>query len=1442
MVTRQRLFAADSLGALLLSLLMAMAVLQALRGGTGREPTADAVRPVGAPLAPGRPAAGAGAIGAALRFEPNRGQAPARVRYLSRGSAHDVALFDDGMSLSAPGAGRAQLRFIGAAAGRPFEARAPVPGRVHHLRGDDAARWIRDLPQFQQLRQHGLYPGIDVVYYSREGRFEFDLVVHPGADPTRVAWQVQSSHAPYVDAEGHLRLDGPDGRLRLERPQLHQHADGRRVRRDGRWVLGEHGRLHIEVGAYDRSRVLVIDPVLQLLHSTYLTGFHDEQVGAVTVDAEGNAYVVGRSNSDDFMVSAGALQPGRASADYDAVITKFDAAGALVYSTYLGGTGLDAAAAVVVDARGRAHVVGSTTAPDFPTTPGAMQRGLAGSRQAFLAVLAADGSALEYATYYGGGGGSDGSGVALDGAGGVVIAGYAGPGLPTTAGAYKPTLATGQAGFLARVDPAAAPAAQLQAASYYGTDAPQDNGVLRGNTVLGYARAPDGSHWITGQAYTTNLPLTAGAVQPAPAAIDPSCSGAALPLNGFAYVAKLAPDLGSLRYASYLSGGTRTPGAAACSEYGRGIAVDDAGGVVVAGVTASNRFPTTSGTAQPLAPAAGDLKGFTGFVTRLAADGSRVLWSSYLGGRDGNTFVNSMTVAAGSVWLASVTAGGSDFPLGSERLQPAYRGALDAALTELDLVTGALRRSTYLGGSGLDNGQALAVGSDGAIRLAGATLSADFPIRAGALERGFRPDPDFGGSDWFFAIVGGGWVGAPRPTRGGNAGDSTLTVTGLGIVEGATARLVGPGAATVNALEPAGAAVAGRWAFRFPLAGAAPGSYELVVRNPDGAELRRPAAFEVVDGTGPKLHMGFTGRPVIRVGRPATYQLTLSNTGDSDAYLAVVHFTLPASATVAWRLGNMVPAFAGDTTRYADIVGTRVTGDSAATAIVVPHVPAGRSATIEFELTAADERPLDVEAILLPSYLPSLEAVRAAARPAAAGPGRQRLALSGMRPLITREQASRCASDVILLVAGGAAVAAGLSTGGALAASMAVLTGVIASAAVTGPRPFSMQGWAQNAGQSAISAVVSTPIANILSLANIVNDCDPDGSLRDRIRHSLTPRSSIDPNDKYGPAGDGSASHFVARAGRFTYEIAFENLGSAALPAAEVTVSDALDPARFDLDTLELRSIRFGRHRIDIPPGHPTWTGEYAIDATMAVRVQVGLDAATGVLRLALVTIDPATRLPPSDPTLGFLPPNRSGGEGQGYLTFDIAPRAGLPAGTRWENQASIVFDANAPIVTPTWVNTLDDAAPSSRVDAALQRGDSTEVEVRWSGSDAGSGVRGYTVWMAEDGGPFTRWLSDTTETRASFTGTVGRRYDFRVDAVDGAGNRETVKSTAEASITVAEPGAGAGGGCTLGRPGQADAGLGVLLLAAAGVAWRRGVFRRRADEPSARSPGTGRR
>jgi CSLREA domain-containing protein len=291
------------------------------------------------------------------------------------------------------------------------------------------------------------------------------------------------------------------------------------------------------------------------------------------------------------------------------------------------------------------------------------------------------------------------------------------------------------------------------------------------------------------------------------------------------------------------------------------------------------------------------------------------------------------------------------------------------------------------------------------------------------------------------------------------------------------------------------------------------------------------------------------------------------------------------------------------------------------------------------------------------------------------------------------------------------------------------------------------------------------------------------------IRFPIKPVRSADPNDKSGPPGGGDA-HFITTELPLPYTIQFENLPTATAPAAEVVVTDQLDRALLDLATLSLGPIAFGSHRVVPPPGLTTFQQDVDLrpETNLIVRIDAKLDAPAALLTWRLTSLDPATMQPPTDPLAGFLPPNTSPPQGSGHVLFTVAAQPSLATGAQIANQARIFFDANDPIDTPVWSNSIDLTPPTSEITSVAPSGAcAKDLAVSWSGADLGSAVEAFDISASEDGGPFLPWLA-TTSGGDTFHGKWGKRYAFRSVAQDQAGNVETDPSSSD-PVTVSDCG-----------------------------------------------------
>jgi hypothetical protein len=316
---------------------------------------------------------------------------------------------------------------------------------------------------------------------------------------------------------------------------------------------------------------------------------------------------------------------------------------------------------------------------------------------------------------------------------------------------------------------------------------------------------------------------------------------------------------------------------------------------------------------------------------------------------------------------------------------------------------------------------------------------------------------------------------------------------------------------------------------------------------------------------------------------------------------------------------------------------------------------------------------------------------------------------------------------------------------------------------------------------------------NIISLRSLLPIVTP-GSTRTGVCEvpasdsglPVQPVNSFDPNDKVGSVGT-AGLRYLSIEEPLRYSIFFENVATATAPAQVVSVSDQLDLSRVDPQTLSLGPISFGSMNLVPPPGVNRYSALVDLRPTrnLLVKVEVQFESLSGVVSWKFMSLDPSTGELTRDPLAGFLPPNKIPPEGDGKVLFTIMPRATLGDGSTIRNRASIKFDTNAPILTPEWINTIDTTKPSSRVLPLASTQPQSSFIVRWQGGDSTSGISTFNILSSDNGGPFVPWITRTTATEGTFTGTPGHTYRFYSIAYDLVANIESVKTNAEASTSI---------------------------------------------------------
>ncbi|HET7489639.1 MAG TPA: SBBP repeat-containing protein [Acidimicrobiales bacterium] len=757
-----------------------------------------------------------------LRFEENVGQFDSAARFVARAGNDELLLGPNQvqMAVLAPPAAPAARPKVGTGAGSAFaaaraaashatppatgggnvvtltpvganpspviEGTDPLPGVSNYLIGADPSKWHTGVAGYSSVTYHGVYPGIDMVFHGGQGGPEYDMVVAPGADPAAIALDVKGGTLS-LDQDGNLLIHTASGTLTQAAPKLSQTAGSSTVPVQGAFTLNG-GRVGFRVGAYDHAKSLLIDPTLS--YSTYLgpstSGLGSGAAAGIALDSSNDAFIVSNTSFPNFPTTPGAFQTTLSNTNSVLSVTKLNPSGtALLYSTYIGGTGNDRGTAIALDAGGSAYLTGVTNSTDYPTTAGAFQTTNqdAGNGQPFVTKLNATGTGLVYSTYVGGTGGPAGgdqsNAIAVDSAGVAHIVGTAGStDFPTTPGAFQTTqLAVG--GTNAFVTAVAANGASLAYSTYLG-------GTI-GENGLAVKVDASGNAYAAGWTASADFPTTAGAFQTTctPA---PQCNNIWV-----GFVSKVNPTGTGLVYSTFLGG---TTGA----DQVNALALDASGNAYATGQAQSTDFPTTAGSFQPTSTNPNGIA----FATKLNSTGSAAAWSTYLGGSGTDTGLAVAVNGSGNAYVAGTTSS-TNFPL-VNALQIITTPGLNAGfVTEFNTTGTAATYSTELTGSSLtDSPAGIAVDSAGSAYLAGQTSSADFPTTSGTFEPSRPACSSFGcAQEPFVTKLGSGnvpAVGSVAPGGGPTTGGTQVVITGQNLT-GATAVSFGGTAAasfTVN--------------------------------------------------------------------------------------------------------------------------------------------------------------------------------------------------------------------------------------------------------------------------------------------------------------------------------------------------------------------------------------------------------------------------------------------------------------------------------------------------------------------------------------------------------------------------------------------------------------------------------------------------------------------
>jgi urease beta subunit len=768
--------------------------------------------------------------GRPLNFEANLGQAPADVQYLAHGSAYAIELTKQGAALAFGGHGSTaeqvlRLRMQGANQALRPAAEEPLPGRVNYFIGNDPSKWRTNVATYNKVRYAGVYPGIDLVYYGTDGKLEYDFAVAPGFEAKAIELKFEGARRLRVDSHGDLKIQTSNREIAFQRPVAYQSGDaGLRIPVSAQYRLNGTA-VRFEVGSYDRSKELIIDPVLS--YFSYLggsgvdyTGITPTTVGQVSgeaaaLDSAGELYVTGTTASTNFPVHSAyqSTGPVKTSGQQWAFVSKFAAdAKTLIFSTYFGGTNdNDYGYGIAVDANGNAFAVGKAGSSDFPTTSGAYLRvcspnytnspnnprsgcGNNNGWESFVAKFSPAGALLA-STFIGGSHTlSQAIGVSVDASGRPYVAGTTLPGedIPTGIGGINQAVGfqttvgavvraypyitnvnvNGALQYDAYVSVFDPTLSNLVYSTLIGDKRPQDGIVQftsQANTIAGGVTIDAaGNFYLAGYTADAYLPTTTGAYQTASTQCGPYAANGLTYLGGnCGFVAKFSPVGGAqsptLTYATYLGASynllTQTQGGSWVNDI-TGIVADSLGNAYVVGYTNAAGYLVTTGAYQSTC------NGFTGsnfnhgicsaiYISELNGNGTALLASTYFGcvtcsGDPVYTAGAIVRDAAGNIYVGG--RGGNSLPVVNGFASTNTTGGQGPFVAEFDSALTTLKFSSFVNvGNAAETGPAgLALDSSGAIYVAG---NVNTPATSAATAGAFQMAYGGGSSDGFVAKI-----------------------------------------------------------------------------------------------------------------------------------------------------------------------------------------------------------------------------------------------------------------------------------------------------------------------------------------------------------------------------------------------------------------------------------------------------------------------------------------------------------------------------------------------------------------------------------------------------------------------------------------------------------------------------------------------------------------
>ena len=591
-------------------------------------------------------------------------------------------------------------------------------GYYNYFLGTDPSKWVQHVGLYKEMLVKNIYKGIDVRYYFDRGSIRYDYVVQPGAEVKNIKMNFEGTDKISVNGPDELVMLTRFGEVKQMGLQAYQKNNEQKQNVTSRFIQDADGKITFDVGIYDKTKPLIIDP---LLYSTFIGGVGSESSSGIALDGSGNPIITGAALSADFPTKPGSYDgTHNGSQNYwDVFVTKLNSNGSeLIYSTFIGGYYDDVGTSIALDEMGSIYITGRTSF-DYPTTLGAFdetgnsdlvcdEEYCYPGTNVFVTKLNNSGSALLYSTFIGGLAYQMGSSVAVDGSHNAFITGYTSSAdFPTTPGSFDETYNGGYDVFVVKLNNTGS---ALVYSSFAGGQY-NDHGA-------GIATDANGNAHLTGYTQSGNFPVTPGAFDET---WNSGCD---------AFVMKLNPTGSLLIYSTYVGSSS--------DDISYGLAVDASGAACITGTTYGTNYPVTAGAYDETSNG-----GYDVFVTKMNSSGNGLIYSTIIGGNSHDVPYSIALDGNGNVYVTGsieVYPGNfSNFPVTPSAFDQTFNGGqYDAFVSILNSSGTSLLYSTFLGGSAYDFGDAVATDVNGYVFVTGHTFSPEFPTTTGAFDQTYN--------------------------------------------------------------------------------------------------------------------------------------------------------------------------------------------------------------------------------------------------------------------------------------------------------------------------------------------------------------------------------------------------------------------------------------------------------------------------------------------------------------------------------------------------------------------------------------------------------------------------------------------------------------------------------------------------------------------------------